>query len=71
MKRQKKIKSTKNRKLFKLGLTHRYDNTDPNKVILNFFDRILPSEEKDDLSLDLKFCFDPSKLCYIRFVAKT
>ena len=62
-----KVKQNKNRKLFKLGLTHRYDSIDPNKVIFNFSDRILSSEEKEALSFGLKFCFNPSKLCYFCF----
>ena len=56
------------RKLFTLGLSDKYDSFDPNIVnILNQSNYVFTSEEKQALTLGLKFIFNPTKLCYTRF----
>ena len=61
------VKETHNRKLFNLGLTQRYEKIDPDKVIYNFSDYVLTSEQKNALYLGLKFNFNPSNICYARY----
>ena len=64
-----RIKDKQDHKLFNLGLTHRYDDIDPNKVIFNYSDKVLTRDQKEALSMGLKFCFLPSKLKYSTFFA--
>ena len=57
-----KVKSTHDRKLFKLGLKKRYDDIPFNKIIFNLSTKKLSPVQEEALSLGLKFCFNPLKI---------
>ena len=46
------------------AFTHRYHKIDSNNVIFNFSDKVLTRDQKEDLSMGLKLCFQPSELMY-------
>ena len=55
------------RKLHKLGLTHKYELLSSEDVVFNFSDQSLSSVQKEALKLGLKFCFSPGTISYYGF----
>ena len=62
-----RFQNVQKRKLFRLGLESEYEKLDPDKLIFNLSSRVLTSEEKDALSLGLKFAFPTKKLNFYHY----
>jgi len=61
-----KYYATHTRKLFNLGLDHRYESLKPDDVIFNHSSHKLSEPEKEALSHGLKYSFNPTKINYTR-----
>lgn len=64
--KENSFKMRQKRKLFNIGLTHHYDNINPDDVIFNVSSRSLNDDEKEALSYGLDYSLLPSKLNYVR-----
>jgi len=66
-KKELKFHSNHNRKLHNLGLRFSYKSLSPDDVIFNLTKKVLSDDQKNALSLGLKFCFNSMKLDYTRY----
>ena len=66
-KKELKFHSNHNRKLHNLGLRFSYKSLSPDDVIFNLTNKVLSDDQKNALSLGLKFCFNPMKLDCTRY----
>ena len=64
-----KVQQVHNRKLFKLGLSEKYQTLPPSKVVFNLSSSTITPQQEEALSLGLKFCFHPLKINYSRYFA--
>ena len=62
-----RFKQTQRSKLIRLGFDQEYDSLDPNKLIFNLSSKVLSTEQKDALSLGLKFAFPLNKLSFYNY----
>jgi len=61
-----KYYATHTRKLFNLGLNHRFESLKPDEIIFNHSSHNLSESEKEALSRGLKYSFNPVKINYTR-----
>ena len=58
------VQQTHSKKLFNLGLRCQFEKLSPDKIIFNYYNRILTTEEKEALSHGLKYGLIPPKINY-------